>query len=80
VEVILDRKLQLPQAMRVTMPNGDYHVYKFQIEDAKINATFDRMKNALFERPSIPFGWKLVLENQPVAQAQQGQPDAPLAR
>jgi TIGR03009 family protein len=68
VEVILDRQLQLPQAMRVTMPNHDYHVYKFDIGQAKVNGVLDRIQQTFFERPRTPVGWKLVLENAPVAQ------------
>jgi hypothetical protein len=31
----------------------------------------DRIKQALFEKPSIPWGWKHVVEQVPVAQAPQ---------
>lgn len=71
VELILDRKLQLPQAMRVTMPNHDQHVYKFDLPNAKTNKMLDRLQQALFQKPSIPFGYKHVLEQTPVAQSDQ---------
>ena len=71
VDVILDRALQLPQAMRVTLPNGDRHVYMFDIQQAKVNGTLDRIQQSLFDRPHIPFGWKHVVENLPMAQAPQ---------
>jgi TIGR03009 family protein len=68
VEVILDRQRLLPKAMRVQMPDGSRHVYMFKIAEATVNnrlAIFD----ALFARPRVPFGWKHVVEQPPVAQA-----------
>ena len=79
VDVILDRQQQLPQAMRVTMPNGDQHVYKFDIGKAKVNGALDRIQQTFFERPRTPFGWKLVVENAPIAQMPPAQ-DAPQSR
>ncbi len=73
VDVILDRSRQLPQAMQVTLPNGDRHVYVFELKGAKVNGALDRIQQALFERPRTPFGWKHVVENVPVAQAPQPQ-------
>jgi TIGR03009 family protein len=74
VDVILDRNLQLPQAMRVTMPNDDTHVYSFDIKNATVNGVFNRLQQAVFNRPHTPFGWKLVVQNPPVAQAAQPMP------
>jgi TIGR03009 family protein len=71
VDLILDRQQNLPQAMRVTMPNQDRHVYMFNLTTAKANAVFDRIQQALFQKPSIPFGYKHVLEQTPVAQTDQ---------
>lgn len=71
VDLILDRQLNLPQAMRVTMPNQDRHVYMFDLSTAKTNAVFDRLQQALFQKPSIPIGYKHVLEQTPVAQNDQ---------
>jgi TIGR03009 family protein len=71
VDLILDRKLELPQAMRVTMPNRDQHVYMFNLKTAQANAVFDRLQQALFQKPSIPFGYKHVLEQTPVAESEQ---------
>lgn len=70
VQVILNRERLLPEAMEVLMPNGDRHVYMFDIANAKVNGTLDRIQ-ALFERPRTPSGWKRVVENVPVAQAPQ---------
>jgi len=74
VDVILDRKRQLPQAMQVTLPNGDRHVYMFHLEKASINNPLDRIQQALFDRPRTPFGWKHVVENAPMPVAQAPQP------
>jgi TIGR03009 family protein len=71
VDVILDRTRLLPEAMSVTLPNGDWHVYVFNLQHASVNAPMDRIKQALFEKPSIPWGWKHVVEQVPVAQAPQ---------
>jgi TIGR03009 family protein len=68
VDVILDRKMQLPTAMQVTMPNGDRHVYVFHVDEAKINNALDRIQQAVFEKPHTPWGWKHVVENMPMAQ------------
>lgn len=69
VDVILDRARLLPTAMQVTMPNGDRHVYMFQLEKANVNGVLNRIQNALFQKPPTPFGWKHVVENAPVAEA-----------
>jgi TIGR03009 family protein len=71
VDVILDRRMQLPTAMQVTMPNSDRHVYVFHIEQAKINNTLDRIQQAVFEKPHTPWGWKHVVDNMPMAQTPQ---------
>jgi TIGR03009 family protein len=74
VDVILDRKQQLPKAMQVTLPNGDRHVYVFDLAKATVNGPLARIQ-ALFGRPITPLGWTRVVENVPVAQApQQDQP------
>lgn len=70
VEVILNRAKLLPKAMRVTLPNGDQHVYIFQIDKAIINNAFARIQQALFQKPATPWGWKHVVENPPQAQAE----------
>ena len=69
VDVILDRARLLPTAMQVTLPNGDRHVYMFQLEKANVNGVLNRIQNALFQKPATPFGWKHVVENAPVAEA-----------
>jgi TIGR03009 family protein len=74
VDVILNRERLLPEAMQVTMPNGDRHVYVFHLKDASIDGVLTRIQQALFQKPTTPFGWKHVVEQPPVAQAQQQAP------
>jgi TIGR03009 family protein len=80
VDVILDRQMLLPQAMQVTLPNDDRHVYMFNLKKADVNGVLNQIQQALFTKPSIPFGWKHVVENVPVPVAQGEQPDKPQAR
>jgi TIGR03009 family protein len=70
VEVILDAQRLLPKAMQVHMPNGDRHVYKFDIANASVNSPLARLQ-ALFERPRVPSGWKRIVEQMPLQQAAQ---------
>lgn len=70
VELILNRERLLPSAMRVTLPNGDQHVYIFQIKTANINGMLARIQQTLFQKPSTPWGWKHVVETSPPAQAE----------
>ena len=69
--MVLDRHKLLPLYMQVWMPNGSHDVYIFDIKHADVNGLFNRVKAALFARPSIPHGWKLVVENVPLQQAAQ---------
>jgi TIGR03009 family protein len=71
VDVILDRQTQLPTAMQVTLPNGDLDVYVFNIGQAKVNGTLDRLQQAIFSKPQTPWGWKHVVDNMPMAQTPQ---------
>lgn len=73
VDVILDAKALLPLYMQVWMPNRSHHVYIFDIKNASVNNPLARIQ-ALFERPSVPFGWKRVVENIPLQQATQPAP------
>jgi TIGR03009 family protein len=76
ITVILDRQQRLlPRYMRVFMPNGNHDVYIFDIDKADVNGLFNRVKATIFSRPSIPKGWKHVVENMPMQQA--AQPAAP---
>ncbi len=68
VDVILDANAMLPLYMRVWMPNRSHHVYIFDIKNASINAPLARLQG-LFQRPSVPFGWKRVVQNMPLQQA-----------
>jgi TIGR03009 family protein len=70
VEVMLDRQRLLPKAMQVHMPNGNRHLYWFDIANASVNSRLARLQ-ALFERPRVPAGWKRVVENIPLQQAAQ---------
>jgi TIGR03009 family protein len=73
VDVILDAKELLPLYMQVWMPNRSHHTYIFDIKRASVNNPIARFQ-ALFSRPSVPFGWKLVVENIPLQQAAAPQP------
>jgi len=73
IDVILDAKLLLPLYMQVWMPNRSHHTYIFDIANSSKNSALDRLQ-ALFERPSVPFGWKRVVENLPLQQAAQPKP------
>ncbi|MEX0641285.1 MAG: TIGR03009 domain-containing protein [Pirellulales bacterium] len=70
VIVILNRQQLLPEAMRVTMPNGDWHDYMFDVTTAKKNGPVNWLKG-FFDQPRMQFGWKHVVENMPLAQAPQ---------
>jgi TIGR03009 family protein len=85
VDVILDRAQMMPKAMQVHMPNGDRHVYMFDIANAKVNETLQKIM-ALFGAPSTPWGWKKVVEvmpadpSVPVPGRQAAQPDGAAPR
>jgi TIGR03009 family protein len=70
VNVIFNRKLLMPQAMQVTLPNDDRHAYMFDITNAKTNGVGGWL-NGLFSAPRVPHGWQRVVENMPVAQVPQ---------
>jgi TIGR03009 family protein len=73
VDVILDAKQLLPLYMQVWMPNRSHQTYIFDIANSSKNNPLDRLQ-ALFERPSVPFGWKRVVENMPLQQAAEPKP------
>jgi TIGR03009 family protein len=70
VEVILDRQRLLPTHMQVHFPNGDRHVYSFNVAAASINSPLQRIQS-LFALPRLPVGWKRIVEQMPVEQAAQ---------
>lgn len=74
VDVVLDSTLMMPLYMQVWKPNRDHDVYIFDIKNASVNGIFDRVKAAIFSRPSVPRDWKLVVENVPLPQAAQAPP------
>jgi TIGR03009 family protein len=67
-EIILDRQALLPKAMRLQLPDGSRHVYIFHIDKATVNDRFATLKS-FFERPTVPWGYKRVVEQLPMAQA-----------
>jgi TIGR03009 family protein len=69
VDLILDRTRMMPKAMQVHLPNGDRHVYMFDIAQAKVNETLQKIM-ALFNAPSTPWGWKKVVDAMPPEQPQ----------
>jgi TIGR03009 family protein len=73
VDVILDSDQLLPLYMQVWMPNRSHHTYIFDIKNASVNNPLARIQ-ALFQRPSVPFGWKRVVENMPLQQAAEPKP------
>jgi len=79
VDVVLDRFQLLPKYMQVWMPNRSHHVYIFDLANAKRNGLIPLIQS-LFERPSVPFGWKRVVENPALQQAAAPAPQQPQAR
>ncbi len=81
VDLILDRGRMMPKAMQVHLPNGDRHVYMFDITQATVNGHLQRIM-ALFQVPRTPWGWKRVVEEAPPQQPapldnrQAAQPDS----
>ena len=73
VEVILDRQRLLPTHMQVHLPNGDRHVYTFNIAGATINSPLQKLQ-AIFKLPRLPGGWKHIVEQMPTEQAAQPGP------
>jgi TIGR03009 family protein len=70
VDVMLDRAKMMPKAMQVHMPNGDRHVYMFDVDNATVNGHLQRIM-ALFQAPRTPWGWQKVLDEIPAAQSPQ---------
>jgi TIGR03009 family protein len=70
VDVIFDRTQLLPTHMQVQMPDGNRHVYIFDLANASVNSPLARLQQ-LFQRPRVPFGYKHVVENVPLAEAPQ---------
>ena len=64
VDVMLDRQRMMPKAMQVHLPNGDRHVYMFDIDNATVNGNLQRIM-AYFSAPRTPWGWKRVVEDIP---------------
>ncbi len=73
VDVMLDRAKMMPKAMQVHMPNGDRHVYMFDVDKATVNGHLQRIM-ALFQAPRTPWGWQKVVDEIP---AEPQQPPGP---
>jgi TIGR03009 family protein len=73
VQVILDRQRLLPTHMQVHLPNGDRHMYTFDIVGATINSPLQKLQS-LFALPRLHPGWKHIVEQMPVEQAAQPGP------
>jgi TIGR03009 family protein len=71
VDVILDKNKMLPTHMQIHMPNGDRHLYFFDVTNASINNLQIPLLNVLFQRPRTPSGYKRVVEAMPVAEVPQ---------
>ena len=65
VDVMLDRAKMMPKAMQVHMPNGDRHVYMFDVDKAAVNGLSQKIM-ALFQAPRTPWGWQKVVEELPI--------------
>ena len=64
VEVMLQRKEMMPNAIQVHMPNGRSRaVYMFQ--DPTVNGTIDQLFGSIFSSPRTPLGWKRVVQEAP---------------
>jgi TIGR03009 family protein len=61
VDLMLDRAQMIPVMMQIHLPNRDKHLYTFDISNAKVNETLQRLM-ALFSAPRTPFGWQRVVE------------------
>jgi TIGR03009 family protein len=68
VDVILDRTQMLPTHMQVHLPNGDRHLYFFDVAKASVNSAKQRLEQWLFDRPRVPSGWQRRVEAMPMAQ------------
>ena len=64
VEVMLERKTMMPNAIQVHMPNGRSRaVYMFQ--DPTVNGTLNQLFGSIFSSPRTPLGWTRVVQEAP---------------
>jgi len=62
VEIMLDRKSMQPSALQVHLPGGQQrHVYMFG--DPTVNGKLEALFGNLFNRPTVPLGWKRVIQD-----------------
>jgi TIGR03009 family protein len=52
IDVMLDRQRMMPKAMQVHLPNGDRHVYMFEIEKATVNGNLQRIMAYFSAQPA----------------------------
>lgn len=69
VELMLDAKRMLPNAMRVTAPDGSQTTYTFALAEASVNSRMTAIWNTLFQAPKTPWGWKRIVEQPQTAAA-----------
>jgi TIGR03009 family protein len=64
VEVMLERKTMMPNAIQVHMPNGQSRaVYMFQ--EPTVNGAMNKLFGMMFNSPRTPLGWKRVMLEAP---------------
>jgi hypothetical protein len=64
VEVMLERKTMVPNAILVHMPNGQSRaVYMFQ--EPTVNGAMKKVIGLMFNAPRTPWGWKRVMLEAP---------------
>ncbi|MEM6331469.1 MAG: hypothetical protein AAF790_14655, partial [Planctomycetota bacterium] len=73
VELMLDRRTLLPNAMQIHGHQGEREVFDFHLDRVAVNARLDRLWGTLFQSPRTPFGWTRV-ENGPQQQRQAAAP------
>lgn len=69
VELMLDTQEFLPRAMRVTLPDNSWTVYKFDLATVSVNNRMTELWTSLFQAPKTPWGWKKIVEPAATAQA-----------
>ena len=70
VEIMLDRKMMMPTAIQVHLPNAQERaVYMFK--DPKVNSQLEKLLGAVFNGPRTPLGWTRLVEEIPIGPSQQ---------
>jgi TIGR03009 family protein len=71
VEVILSQKSMLPIGMQIYETNGKSRK-SYTFYDVQVNGLFDKIKD-FFAPPTVPFGWKHVVDQVPAENKQAAQ-------